>query len=164
MRYRLLPEKSQVWIEGSSTVHPIHATASGVEGWFEADIVDGVISGPIEGRVEIAVDRLRSGNRLVDRETRRHVDAGRHPVISGEITKVEAIEGGRLSVGGVIEFRGESAEVTGDVEVRPTENGIVIEGSQTFDVRDWGLQPPSLMVIRVHPEVRVRISAEAEPA
>ncbi len=161
MRYQIVPERSQVWIHGSSTVHPIRATATGLEGWFEADVVGGKVSGPVAGRVEIAVDRLRSGNRLVDRETRRRVDAKRHPTISGEITGIESVSDGGLSVRGVIEFRGESTEVSGELEVRETEEGIEIGGEQTFDVRTWGLEPPSLMALRVHPDVTVRISLEA---
>ncbi len=163
MRYRIVPERSQVWIHGSSTVHPIRATATGLEGWFEADLTADSPGEPIGGRVEIAVDRLRSGNRLVDRETRRRVDAKRHPTISGEITGVESVGTEGARVRGAIEFRGELADVAGELEVRRSGDGIEIEGEQRFDVRTWGLEPPALMAIRVHPEVTVRILIEAVP-
>ncbi len=45
-RYELVPEESQVWIEGSSSVHPIRATASGLTGWVELTMVkNGLRSG-----------------------------------------------------------------------------------------------------------------------
>ena len=34
---------------------------------------------------------------------------------------------------------------------------VTIDGSATFDVRDWGLQPPRVALLQVHPEVEVRI-------
>jgi polyisoprenoid-binding protein YceI len=163
MRYRLVPEQSQVWIDGSSSIHPIRATASGLEGWLEAEVTDGEVGPTVTGRVEIEVEQLRSGNRLVDRETRRRVDSRRHPAITGEITSSKQNDDGQLSVEGIIGFRGEELAVTGNLVVTPTDDGLRIEGEQSFDVRDWGLDPPALLAIKVHPDVTVRISLEAEP-
>jgi len=41
---------------------------------------------------------------------------------------------------------------------------LVFEGTQIFDVRDWGLQPPRVALLRVHPEVRIRIRLVVDPA
>lgn len=160
-RFVVDPARSQVWIDGSSTVHPVRATATGLEGMFEADVVDGAISSPVSGRIEIAVERLRSGNPLVDRETRRRVDARRYPTIEGRVTETLGVDGPRARVRGVIDFRGESRTVEGALDITPTEDGVHIEGQQTFDVRDWGLDPPRLLALKVHPQVEVRVSVEA---
>ena len=87
-RWVLDPEASQVWIEGSSSVHPIRAGATGLTGWVELSTSRGkVATDPgLRGEVRIAVDRLQSGNPLVDRETRRRVDARRFPEIVGTVT------------------------------------------------------------------------------
>ncbi len=162
MRYVIDPDRSQVWIDGSSSVHPIRASATGLTGWFEAALDGAAVSGPVAGRVEIAVDRLRSGNPLVDRETRRRVDARRHPLIVGEVTALDDVDGARVEVRGRISFRGTDRDVAGDLVVTPTTDGVRIEGEQTFDVRNWGLDPPKLLAVRVHPEVTVRIVIEAE--
>ncbi len=161
--FQIDPESSEVWIDGSSSVHPIRASARGLTGWVELD-TEG--AGPAAhtraaGEVRIEVDRLRSGNSLVDRETRRRIDARRYPEIVGTVTSGEQAGTGRLRLTGVIAFRGEECEVSGEVRVSIEGDTIVIEGSQTFDVRDWGLQPPKLALLRVHPEVEVRIRVVA---
>jgi hypothetical protein len=44
------------------------------------------------------------------------------------------------------------------------EDGTVrATGHSTFDVRDFGLEPPRILMFRVEPEVRVRVEIIAEP-
>lgn len=160
-RYEIDPDNSQVWIEGSSSVHPIHATATGLRGFLTLGWKGATLRADtaVTGRVEIDVDRLRSGNDLVDRETRRRIDARRHPLIVGEITAVEHVGRDSVALRGTIAFRGETRDVTGEVRAERADDGSLrVEGEQTFDVRDWGLQPPRLLMLRVHPDVRVRIA------
>ncbi len=162
-RWVLEPDASQVWIEGSSSVHPIRAGATGLTGWVELSTSRGkVATAPgLRGEVRIAVDRLQSGNPLVDRETRRRVDARRFPEIVGTVTAATREAPDRLAVSGRIDFRGESQDVSGELTVSVDGGRMTIEGRQTFDVRDWGLQPPRVALLRVHPDIEVRIRLEA---
>ena len=162
-RFTIDPEVSQVWIEGSSSVHPIHATARGCTGWIEVSLARGAIAAApkVRGEVRIAVDRLQSGNPLVDRETRRRIDAKRHPEIVGTASSATRLEPDRLAVRGEIEFRGERCEVEGELTVHPDGDRLTIEGAARFDVRDWGLEPPRVALLKVHPEITVRIHLEA---
>lgn len=166
MRFVIDAAASTVRIEGSSTLHPVHAEATGLTGWLELQVASGGLEpeGTVRGHVEIPVERLRSGNRLVDRETRRRIDASRHPAIVGDVVAVEAVEPRRLHLRGTIAFRGETNDVSGAVDVTPVADGLLLEGAQTFDVRDWGLEPPRLLTLRVHPEVRVSIRVHATEA
>jgi polyisoprenoid-binding protein YceI len=162
-RWLLDPAASQVWIEGSSSVHPIRARAAGLTGWVQLSARGGKVAATpgLLGEVRIAVDRLQSGNPLVDRETRRRIDAGRFPEIVGTATGAERTAPGQLSVTGRIDFRGESRDVSGELTVSIDGDRLTIEGGQTFDVRDWGLQPPKVALLRVHPDIQVRIHLEA---
>jgi hypothetical protein len=38
----------------------------------------------------------------------------------------------------------------------------VLEGESTFDVRDFGMEPPKILMLRVHPEVNVRVQIFAQ--
>lgn len=164
MRYQIVPKESQVWVRGSSNLHPVRANATGLEGWIDADVTPAGVEGPLAGHIEIAVEALRSGNWLLERETRRRVDAKHHPLITGEVTGVQSAEGTALALTGVVDFRGESVEVEGDLEVTPTAGGGVhVEGEHVFDIRKWGLEPPSLLALRMHPDIHVRVSIQAEP-
>jgi len=163
-RFIIDPEASEVWIEGTSSVHPIHASATGLTGWVELSRSrSGIARAPrLAGEVRIAVDRLSSGNSLVDRETRRRVDARRHPEIVGTITGGERSAADRLAVTGDIAFRGEVRPVSGELTVSDDGDRLVLDGSETFDVREWGLEPPRVALLRVHPEVGVRIHVVAD--
>lgn len=161
MRYSIHPGASQVWIKGSSSVHPIHAEANGLQGWFQADVEDGRFAGDeLTGHVEIAVAFLSSGNDLVDRETRRRIDAKRHPLITGDVVAVEAVADDRADIRGLIGFRGETVEVGGTIGIGSDGERLVVEGAEVLDVRHWGLKPPRLLVMRVHPEIEVAIRLE----
>jgi polyisoprenoid-binding protein YceI len=161
--YVIDPDASQVWIDGSSSVHPVRATATGLTGWITlATTASGVAKAPaLGGEIRIDVGRLRSGNPLVDRETRRRIDARHHPEIVGTVTAGERTAPDRLHVTGTIAFRGQLQSVTGEVTVGLAPDRVTVEGATTFDVRTWGLQPPRVGLLRVHPEVNVRIHVVA---
>jgi len=164
-RFELDPERSRVWIDGSSSVHPIRATASGLEGWVELQVVRGKVGAEpdVSGEVRISVDRLRSGNPVVDRETRRRIDARRHPHIVGRVTGSSRDGSGAIVLEGVIEFRGETASVDGLLTATFEDGELHVTGAQTFDVRQWGLEPPKVGFLRVHPDVEVRLDAVGTP-
>jgi len=164
MRYNIDPEVSRVWIKGTSSVHPIHAEANGLTGWLVAETDNGhFVDDDITGHVEIAVDLLASGNELVDRETQRRIDAKHHPLITGDITTVDAVSNDVADITGIVGFRGEDVEVSGTVGIEDAGDRLVVEGAQTLDVRRWGLKPPRLLLIRVHPEIEAAIRLELVP-
>jgi hypothetical protein len=39
---------------------------------------------------------------------------------------------------------------------------VRLMGRSTFDIRDFGMEPPRILMLRVHPEVTVRIDLVAE--
>lgn len=164
-RYELDPDRSTVRIDGTSSVHPITSEATGLEGWLEVAMrKDGAIAArpAVSGEIRIEVDRLKSGNGLIDRETRRRIDAKRHPEIVGTVTGGTRVDDHRLALDGVIEFRGESVEVSGEVVLDLGDDGeLHVTGDQSFDVRDWDLQPPRVALLKVHPDVTVTIDLTA---
>ncbi len=77
------PKRSRVWIQARSNVHPIHSDTDGVEGYIDIELgSDGTFdlsaSSP-SGKISLPVDRLKSGNRMEDRELQRRIDARRYP-------------------------------------------------------------------------------------
>ena len=167
LRYDLDPERSQVWIDGSSSIHPIRASATGVHGWIELMLTRGRVdrAQAAEGEVRVEVDRLKSGNPLVDAETRRRIDASHHPEIVGVATGGSTGLGPQLiGLTGDIAFRGETRPVEGELTVAIEGDEITLTGEQQLDVRDWGLQPPKVGLLRVHPQITVRFAAVGRSA
>jgi len=166
VRYELDPNRSQVWIDGSSSIHPIRATATGLHGWVELLLVDGRVGATpaVAGEVRVEVDRLKSGNPIVDAETRRRIDAGNHPEIVGVVSSSSRLDLDRVALTGEIAFRGVTRAVDGELTVTVEGGDLAIAGSQQLDVRDWGLKPPRVGLLRVHPEITVRFEAVGLPS
>ena len=38
---------------------------------------------------------------------------------------------------------------------------LQLDGSSTFDIRDFGMEPPRILMLKVHPEVTVRVAIVA---
>ena len=133
------------------------ATPSGL---LEADVEGGefVAGSAINGELTIAVVELRSGNPLIDRETRRRLQAKRYPTIRGELASVVAVDGPTATVKGTVTFLGRHRELEGDIKIiSASETTVRLAGSSEIDVQNWGLEPPTLMVLRMDPVVTVSV-------
>lgn len=165
-RYLFIPDRSRMWITARSTLHEIHSTATGVEGYVEllmdGDGVD--LSVPPEGKLSVEVARLSSGNRFEDHEMHRRADARRFPTIDAMVTDIESLgEDGTYQVTGDVAFRGVLRSYKDEMRVRRIgERTIGLEGRSTIDVRDFGMEPPRFFFVAVEPVVEVRVALEAE--
>ncbi len=165
-RYRILPARSRVWIDARSNVHPIHTEAQGLEGWLELDISDGRINidqSPL-GHLEFPVENLKSGNALEDRELRRRIDARRYPTIAGDLKAMKNHnEQSRYIVGGDLSFRGVTRTYEDEMTFESLDDHTVnLAGQSTFDIREFGMEPPRILILKVQPEVTVRVEIVAE--
>jgi hypothetical protein len=164
-RYSIVPERSQVWIDARSNVHPIHSSTSGLQGHVNLDMAPGGVidlDRPPSGQLSLAVDRLRSGNRLEDRELQKRIDAKRFPRIEGVLTQMVRNGSDGYRVSGDVTFRGVSRRHEDFMEVQQVdERTIRLTGSSRFDIRDYGMQPPKVLMLKVEPEVEVRVEIVA---
>lgn len=165
-RYRIDPGRSFVWIEARSNVHPIHSSTDGLEGYVDLELTaDGAIdlTSPVAGTVRLAVTRLTSGKRMEDRELHRRLDARRYPTIQGVVSSVEDAGGdARYRVKGEITFRGSTKSHEDEMTIRHDgERSITLAGEARFDIRTFGMEPPRVLVLKVEPEVDVRIEVHA---
>ena len=164
-RYNIVPERSRVWIDARSSLHPIHSTTDGLEGYIDLDASDGRpnLDVPPEGELTLPVTRLSSGNRLEDRELHKRIDERRFPTINGVLTKMEQLDGdSQYRVSGDLAFRGVTRRVEDEMTVNVVDDRTVqLEGQSTFDIRDFGMEPPRILMLRVEPDVVVRVEIVA---
>jgi polyisoprenoid-binding protein YceI len=155
-----------VWIEARSNVHPIRTEATGLEGWLDLEIGAGAINvdQPLSGHLEFPVDNLKSGNALEDRELQRRIDVRRYPTIMGDLKSMKQTdEPLRYIVGGDLTFRGTSRSYEDEMTVElPEDRTISMSGESVFDIRDFGMDPPRILMLKVQPEVAVRVEIVAE--
>jgi PadR family transcriptional regulator, regulatory protein PadR len=165
-RYRLVPERSVVLIEVRSTVGPLSFGALGVTGFVEAAIIDGVVRVGTQpsGRIVIDVAGLRSGNGLYDAELLRRIDARRFPTATVELCKCDQSgSSSRYNLEGALTFHGVTRPVQGTVSVEAVSDSVLlITGEQAFDIRDFAIPSPTVLMLRIYPDVRVQLQAEAK--
>src|SRR5262245_3760770 len=107
---------------------------------------------------------MKTGNPLYDYELERRLEVRKSPTIQGQVRDVRAVaDGPRCRVAGELLFHGVQRAVEGEVSLRVVDDRTLeIEGEHAFDVREHGLEPPRILMLKVHPEVRVRAHVIAE--
>jgi polyisoprenoid-binding protein YceI len=161
IRYTLDSVRSCVWVSGRSSLHPINTETRGITGWFEAATrTDGSLDldQAVSGELELAVERLTSGNQLYDRELRRRIDARRFPTIAGRLTGIVA-DGSHpnYEVTGEVSFHGKTRTFGHGMQIEVSDEGVALTGEDVFDIREFGMKPPSMLMVRVYPEITVRV-------
>lgn len=162
----MLPGRSEVETEVRSSVHPIHAKSTELKGTISGEFDDqGAprLDMPHGGRVEIPVSTIRSGNRLNDMEMQRRAEVSRYPSITFEVGEVTSLGGqGRYRGSVKVSARGQTRTVQAEFALAVDGGSLRLEGEHTFDMRDFGMNPPRIFTLKVEPEVRVRVRLLAE--
>ncbi len=160
-RFTFDSSRSCVWVSGRSSLHPINTETRGITGWFETSTrEDGSLEleHPVQGELELAVERLTSGNQLYDHELRRRVDARHYPTISGKLTRIAASRPHpRYMVTGDISFHGKTRTFEHEMHIEVHGETVSLTGEYVFDIREFGMKPPSMLMVRVYPEINVRV-------
>lgn len=163
--YKIVPGRCELAVQASSSLHPIRAEARELAGEIDAELADGVLdpSAPTGARVELATAALRAGNPLLDRELQGRLEARRYPRVAAWVTEVSGPVDGAYDVHGELTLR----HVTRPVTARATlvsgdRRSLEVSGVLTLDMRDFQLDPPKLLGLRVDPEVAVTVRIVAE--
>jgi len=165
-RFGIVPERSQVWIEARSSVHPIHSGTDGLEGFIEIELdPDGSVdlsTKPV-GKLSLAVSRLKSDNRMEEHEMHKRIEARKYPTIDGVLTSLEPSGAdGTYKVSGEIAFRGVTRHHEDEMTIRALDGQTIrLAGESRFDVREYGMEPPRVLMLKVQPEVTVRVEIVA---
>jgi polyisoprenoid-binding protein YceI len=166
-RYRIVPERSRVWIDARSNVHPIHSSTQGLEGFVELELdstghVD--TDKGVSGKLSLPVSKLESANRMEDRELQKRIDSRRYPTIDGVLKTAERTSGnGSYKVTGDVTFRGVERPHEDEMTIDALDaDKIQLAGKSQFDIREFGMEPPRVLLLKVLPEVDVRVEIVAE--
>ncbi len=165
--YQVIPERSAVLIEARSTVGPITFGAVGLTGVVEAEMRGGVIwpAHATRATLEVPVTGLCSGNGLYDAELLRRIEARRYPIAKLELSECIVVgSAGRYRVTGRLDFHGVVRSLEGTVTVDPRPDGsIIVTGGHAFDIRDFDIASPTVLMLRIYPDVTVKLQVEAVP-
>jgi hypothetical protein len=164
--YEVLPNRSAVLVRARSNVGPISFATSQVMGIISMVVTGSAIDtgNGIVARLSIPLNALTSGNNLYDTEIRRRIDARRHPSATLELRTAERqAETNNYALTGEMEFHSVTRTISGSVSVDfPGEGMVVVRGQQTFDIRDFDLEPPNALALKIYPDVSVEMHIEAQ--
>jgi polyisoprenoid-binding protein YceI len=165
--YKLVSQRCELIARARSSLHPVQASSSTLTGEIDAVIVDGALDldQPASARIEVPLGSLRADNALVSREIQNRLDTRRFPTAAVTVSKVTGPVNGGYELHGELTLRHVTQPVTARaVLVSSDPRTLEVSGELTFDVRDFQLDPPKMLGLRVYPEVAVtvRIVAAAD--
>lgn len=165
-RFRIIPELSMLAIYARSNVGPIRWEGTDVSGGFDAELSDSAVDPSVRpaGRLELALERLTSGNIVYDAELLRRLDARRFPVTVAELEFVDPLgHQNRYQVQGQLTLHGVTRTITGTLALAfEDESTIQIYGEKVVDIRDFNIPSPTMLRLRIYPDVRVRMKLVAQ--
>lgn len=165
-RFHVVCDRSALIIEARSSVGPISFGTTAIEGSVEAELDEttGELTGSPSAHLSVRLDTLRSGNKVYDAELLHRVDARRHPATSVVLRDAVRIgRADRYEVTGELTFHGITRSITGTVALSAPGGGrLVVRGEHVFDMRDFDIAAPSVLMLRIYPDVRVQLQLEVE--
>jgi PadR family transcriptional regulator, regulatory protein PadR len=164
--FRLIPARSVVLIEVRSTAGPLRFGTIGLTGFVEGATRGGELPADVavSGHLEVNMSGLSSGNGVYDAELRRRIDVRRFPTATVDLCGCsDGGVPGLFHLDGELTFHGVTRPVDGTVKVEALSGTrMLVTGDQAFDIRDFAIPSPTALMLRIYPDVRVRLQAEAE--
>lgn len=163
-RYAVDKGASTVLVAARSSMGAIVFESRGLTGFVDATVLDGGVASHLGPKavIDVELQTLRSGNDLYDAELMRRIDVKRMPYCRLELGGADPLDDSRFAIGGDIEFHGERRHANGTIEVESaTPERLVITGSKQFDIRDFGIPPPGILIVKIYPEVQVQLFLQA---
>jgi DNA-binding PadR family transcriptional regulator len=164
-RFDVINDRSAVVVEARSSIGPIAFGTTGVRGWIDVELLDGLVavdSSPTAW-LEVSLEELSSGNALYDAELVSRADARRFPTAAVDLNQVSRMgDGNRYQLEGDVTFHGVTRRLGGAVTAAVLdERTMIVTGEQTFDVRDFDMSLPTMPLFKIYPDVRVHLHVEA---
>ncbi len=164
MTFTVVPAESAVLVEARSSVGPISFGTMAASGRIDAALLGGAVDTrcPTAATLVVPVASLSSGNSLYDAELRSRLDARRFPEITAELRTLAPSGPDRFRVTGVLTIQATTRELSGGLELSLSGDGsALVTGSQMIDIRDFGISLPTMLMLRIYPDVNVRFHIKA---
>jgi polyisoprenoid-binding protein YceI len=157
------PDGSQVSALARSSIHPFTYRGT-LTGEVNAHVVDGHfdVTEPITGQLEVDLDSLRADDRHVEGEMQRRLDTQRYPRAKASVQRVTASGDDAYWLSGELALHGKTRPLEGKATVTLDGEKLHATGTLTIDLRDFGVKPPRLAMLRVRPEIEISIDLIAQ--
>jgi hypothetical protein len=164
VKYAISPGKTEIVVTARSSVHDTTAKWRTMTGTIEVDPAD-----PAAGATAVLTVDMRdfdAGDKLKNWKLRGDIEPDKHPeavfTLAG-LREVKNLGGERFEAAapGSIRWRGREAKITARGAATLTPGRIVAECRFELDVRDVGVKPPKILMLKVEEVVSVTVRLEA---
>lgn len=134
--------------------HPLHsweATSKEINSVILTDASRNIIS---QAAVSVKISSFDSQNANRDSHCLEVTDAIKYPAISFASTSVKQV-GNNLDVTGKLTFHGVTKEITLKATKETVNSKIKVTGSFSVNMKDYNIEPPSLMALETNPEIKL---------
>lgn len=159
-RFGVDPTSCAVLVEARSNVGPVSFGTTQISGLIEVvrsgDQIDTALRPSAKLIVPLA--SLTSGNALYDAELQKRLAVQRFPDVTIELAEAEAGGGTDYHVTGTVTIHGVTSTLHGGVTLSfPEDDAVLITGEHVIDVRDFDIDVPSVLMLRIYPDVKVSL-------
>lgn len=149
-----------VLVEARSNVGPVTFGTTQVSGLLEVvrsgEHVDTGLRPTAKLIVPLAT--LTSGNALYDAELHKRLSVQRFPDVTIELVEADTGGGEDYHVSGTVTIHGVTATLHGGVVLSfPEPDTILVKGEHVIDIRDFDIDVPSVLMLRIYPDVKVSL-------
>jgi hypothetical protein len=152
--------------EARSTLHSVRGKNASIAGYIDADATPSgsLVLDPMPVmHIDMPVEQLTSGNGLLDQQMWKLIDSKRFPRITADLRGLSPGSApGRYAASGDVTLAGRMRSYEGELVFGGTPESLVCDGDLVIDIRDFGLTPPSLLILRVDPVVKVHLHLVAK--
>lgn len=168
MKYQVIDAESRIEINGKSSLHPIHGELrpGGLSGSLTIEGGTDPVPGAVpEGYLELPITGLSFGNAMYDKELPKRLEASRYPTVTLRLDEANPDGDGTWRASLSLTVHGITRSFQEAVTVSLAADGkLMLTGSHRFDVREFGIQPPKILGMKVHPDFEVTVRAVGGPA
>jgi polyisoprenoid-binding protein YceI len=158
-QYKLDSNLSNIYIDGTSTLHDWTSTVEEMSGTMNVEESDGSLTKIRSINISIPVKSIKSGKSGMDKNTYNALDESNHPQIVYKL-KTYSIGDNELTLNGEMTIAGTTKMVKIRTPYEIKDNVIEIEGKHSMKMTDFNVDPPTAVMgtIKTGDEVVVRFN------
>ncbi|MCB0465571.1 MAG: YceI family protein [Aequorivita sp.] len=148
--YQLSNAASTLIVDGTSNIHDWDIKAENQQGKIVVEFENGMLTKIDQLDFSVTAESLKSGKSTMDKNTYKALNTGKYKQIVYKLNKVNSINCSNnnscsVSTTGSLTISGKTKTVDIAFDIAITQNKIILSGSKTIKMTDYGVEPPSVI-------------------
>ncbi|OHX67138.1 YceI family protein [Flammeovirga pacifica] len=156
---KLVLEESKVTAIGTSNTHDWEGDVKKMTGDAKITVENANVTAIESLNLTMEVSSMESGKSSLDGNMHKTMYAKKHPNITYKLTSATVDSEGNVTAQGNLTINGNTKAITLKPTTTVSNGKVTFKGTTTFNMSDYGVEPPSLMfgAIKVVDEVKIEM-------